>query len=62
MKIINQTKFYFEDIDKVNGPQMCYINSGFLNTDKIIAVLSRSRVNYVFGFIDSFFYTIFWYY
>ena len=52
------TKFYFWDIDKVKGPQICSINSGFLKIDIIIALFSINRVNYVFGFIDNLFCTI----
>ena len=35
----------------MNGPQICSINSGFLNMDMIIAELRSNRVIYVFGFI-----------
>ena len=48
MKMI---RFLFYDMEKVKGPQICSINSGFLNIDMTIAELSSSRVIYVFGFI-----------
>ena len=49
--MMKMMRFLFEEMEKVKGPQMCSISSGFLNMDMTMAELRSSRVIYVFGFI-----------
>ena len=52
-------RFYFWDIGKVKGPQICSISYGFLKIEIIIEQFNTSLIIYVLGFMSELFFGIF---